>query len=408
MQNNYKKTMKLKTILLINPIIASKYLGSAFKKHNIRTIALYTFNMNDIEEYSRAKNESFDIVINLSTNEVTRIIEAVKDYDIDYVLNGSDQAVVLTEQIAAKLTPSLSNNPETSTLRAFKDYQQQALIEARLPAISQVKFSLKDINDTNTLDNLSYPIFAKPLNGVCSKGTFIAHSYQELIQGLINAPRQIHYNAVNEYLLQEYIYGKEIVVDTFSANSEHYVSNVYLYNKSDYQGKPFIRSVDIVNDPVIKNNAISFAISCLRACKIIHGFCHIELFMLNDGSFRLIEINPRISGALGALNTITGLTGGITQDDLLCNFIINNNQMKLPTNPLSNQFGKIILLYSPIEIDSSYRSVKEVINANSKALEVDKCETITTMDVCKFVCLKGENIQQLENDAKRLIDNDAI
>lgn len=311
----------MKKILLIDPIHSSKFLSDSLAKNQIKTTALFS-NLNDIAEYNRPSKELFDEQIYIDDIDSDLILK-LSDTSFDFVINGTDQHLHITESIASKITPSLSNDVNYSHYRADKYYQQECMRKNGYNSIKQIRIDLDHFDDT-ILKNVKYPVFAKPVNGGGTIGAFKANNKEELIKNLSNAPKVINYEKIKKYLIQEYIDGIEIAVDTFSVNGIHSISHVTKYNKILYKDGPIYISAQIVVDSEMITKCSNFARNVLNACKYENGFAHIELFYLGNDDFYLIELNPRVSGGNGCLNIAAENSKLNTQIDLLVKYLADS------------------------------------------------------------------------------------
>jgi hypothetical protein len=92
--------------------------------------------------------------------------------------------------------------------------------------------------------------------------------------------------------VQELINGEEYVVNTYTQNGHHYVSDVWKYIKEITNRGAFIyRNTILLNgNSVIKQTIINYATSVLNACKFQNGPCHMEIKVDHNGPV-LIECN---------------------------------------------------------------------------------------------------------------------
>ena len=105
-----------------------------------------------------------------------------------------------------------------------------------------------------------------------------------------------------DYLLQEKIEGDEYFIDVSSYKGEHTVVSVGRYKKDLSDGTFAYQLVDNLDlESALAMEASVFVVSCLNALNMENGLSHSEVIMTDMG-FRLIELNPRISGMNGFFN----------------------------------------------------------------------------------------------------------
>ena len=392
-----------KTVLIVNPISSARYLASQFAQLQIRTIALCLHpDKKDVLSYHRTDKHLFDRQIHLQHESVDDAITLI-DEPVDFVINGTEQQLHLTEQIAQLLTPKTANDPSTYTLRNNKIQQQEALKQASMPAIAQVVIN-KHNPDLDLLKRLSYPIFAKPLNGKASVGAFSADSAQTLLQKLKSAPDIFNSETINTYLIQEYITADEVVVDLFSAEGKHYTSHVYTYTKSDYLGVPVYHSLDSLAQDTTAYQAIEFAKQVLDACRLRNGFSHVELFNLGNGNFKLTELNPRVSGLIGFPNRMATAIGLPAQDQLLHQYLCGDEVTDY-NNIQQKAYSRSVCLYDhTLKCFDQYKSYMQHIDLNTTPLKID--QPIVLTDIRTVVLMMNNDKALLNKEVEHLLSAD--
>ncbi|MCC2624989.1 MAG: argininosuccinate lyase [Burkholderiales bacterium] len=316
----------MKKVAIINPYASGSYLYAELKRHKIATVALYTAPCDELPEYVRESAEVFDKQIFLKTANLEDAIEILRAEEVSYVINGFEHITWFTDLINEKLLPEYANSPSTSSLRQDKSLQTEILKKNDISHIKQIVVNINQECLSTIEQHIGYPCFMKPKNGTASIGTYIANTRHELLEivDLIKST-QNSLVSLNEYIVQEVIVGEEIVVDSFSFNGEHYISVVARYEKSFINKKPVYRYVEIVEDQKIWDMIAGYTKSCLNVIGLNNGFAHTELFRLQDGSFRLIEVNPRISGGKGIINKMATACNLKNQVDLFNEVIFNKN-----------------------------------------------------------------------------------
>lgn len=390
--------MHNKTVLIVNPISSARYLAAQFAQLQIRTIVLCS-DMENLLPYSQLDKHLFDRQIHLQGKTVDDTIALINE-PVDFVINGSDQHLHLTEQIAQVLTPETANDLSTSVLRSNKYQQQEALKHAGMPAIAQVVVN-KHNPDLNLLKHLSYPVFAKPLNGGASIGIFKADDAQTLLQKLKHAPDIVNFEAIDAYLIQEYITADEIVVDLFSVKGKHYISHLYTYTKSDYLGTPIYHSLDSLPQDTTAYQAMAFAKQVLDACDFMNGFSHIELFSLGNGKFKLVELNPRVSGLIGFPNRMATAIGLPAQDQLLYQYLCGDEITDYDSLQQKGYCRSVCLYDHTPKCFDQYQSYVQHIDLNTTPLQAD--QPITLADIRTVVLMANSDVALLNKEIAHLL-----
>lgn len=126
--------------------------------------------------------------------------------------------------------------------RRDKKVQQELLKAAGMRSVRQAAGT--EWNDTveSFLKNETYPVVLKPTDSAGSDGVKLCHNYEEAKEHF-HALFEIE--AVNggfntEVLCQEFLRGKEYVVDTVSRDGEHKTCAVWVYDKIAANGAAFV------------------------------------------------------------------------------------------------------------------------------------------------------------------------
>jgi len=144
---------------------------------------------------------------------------------------GVDLADALSEEMGL-----LSNGTAVEN-RRDKKVQQELAKASGLRSVRQA--SGKCVADVETfLLTEQYPLIVKPLDSAGSDGVKLCRSYQEAadhVTALIGSP-MVNGGLCEELLCQEYLQGREYVVDCVSRDGVHKVVMVWLYDKRPANG----------------------------------------------------------------------------------------------------------------------------------------------------------------------------
>lgn len=239
-----------------------------------------------------------DHFYDISITEVEQIIAICKNEGVHGVLsNASDfpvqQAAYIAERLGLNTTP-------------YEVYQKY-----------KNKFNVREICDTiQELTPIRYfkydgrafegkPVVIKPVVGGGKIGVSYAHVNKEWDEAIEYAKQ----NADTEILVEEYVEGKEISVETLSYEGKHYVLQI-----TDKQSLPAPHFVEIGHHQPAQMPSDLWDKVCRIVCQLLsamgitYGPSHIELKYNDQGDVYLIEINMRgggdlISGKLVQLST---------------------------------------------------------------------------------------------------------
>lgn len=395
-----------KQILLINPFSSAKYLSDRFQEYGIFTTALYTIDLSKVSSYILPKNDLFNEQINIQSQDLKKIIKELGVRQFDYVINGFESSVELSDKLAQYYTPKYANNPATYLLRSDK-YEMHKILEKF--GISHIKQNLYDVNKNNLAEfrtnKINYPCFVKPLFAASSTGANKINNFAELEKYFIHPEifhniRQNEQNQ-NKFLLAEYIEGQELFVDTFSINGEHYISTIQRYHKEQYNGRPMCYYFELERNEKIKQVVASYINKVLDVTEYRNGFAHTELFLLPNDEIKLIEINPRCSGAGGIPNKISLLSSGVDQVALLVKHVFkqelfNGDHKDYRCLILSNLSGKP--LYNLQDNLKKYTTVYDIIQLVPDGHVIRSTDDVTVADASAFIILCADTAAKIEKD----------
>jgi biotin carboxylase len=342
-------------ILIVDPFAAPRYLSSSFRELDAKVTAIYTLDYASISDYSKPDPDDFDQQIFAGTDDVRGMIEALGDKKFDYILNGSDGSVAVTDRLAEALNITLRNSSETSIYRENKYWMHKRLEQAKLNHIKQIIFDYTDNDISDLLSSLEFPCFIKPLSGAASIGARKIATASEMRQyfselDMAEFRKKIASFAKDEnaakFLIGEYVNGDEYVIDTFSHAGIHHLSSVQRYSKKEINKAPMYRAIEVVpeSDPHWIH-IVEYTRQCLGAIGLDNGFAHSEVIWTDAGPV-LVEVNPRVSGLKGAYNQLAKLNGLLTQPALLINSCVETLG-HLRSDPVARQsrYYRILQLF---------------------------------------------------------------
>jgi len=179
---------------------------------------------------------------------------------------------------------------------------QQELIKARgLRSIRQAGGSTFDQVEP-FLRSEKFPVVVKPVDSAGSDGVKLCHSFDEAKEHFhhLLSTQMVNGGICYEVLCQEYLRGKEYVVDHVSRNGEHKTVMCWVYDKRPANGAQFVYHgvipVDSESDEA--KAMIPYVRGVLDALGVRNGPSHGEVIITEDGPC-LVEMNCRAHGGDG-------------------------------------------------------------------------------------------------------------
>ncbi|AZJ24840.1 biotin carboxylase (plasmid) [Bacillus wiedmannii bv. thuringiensis] len=172
---------------------------------------------------------------------------------------------------------------------------------------------------------VKFPLVIKSPKSTGSKDVMLVKNKKQLISSIKSLLGKI---PNEEILFEEYINGPQYLVEVLIQNGEVHIiavieQEITLFERFIVTGYSLLGVVD----NKLYNSLFNTINSIIQAFNMENGACHLELRRIND-NWKLIEINPRISG--GAMNDIIEIGHGI-------NLVQETIQLMLGNKPLLNK-----------------------------------------------------------------------
>lgn len=313
-------------LLIVDPLSSARYLSESFRDLGIDTIVLYTANEFETPEERRGSPDLFDEQIHVNSRHAEDLLKAIGDRPIDFVLNGREASLAISDQLASALTPDYANDAVTSLTRMDKFRMTEAVAAAGLPHIRQRTIGDYDQDPSGAeFTSMTWPQFIRPRRGVGSLGASRLDSLDDLraylsrhdSSELFSLRADVADDNGSAFILSEFVEGTEYFVDTFSVQGHHFVSSIQRDRIEFIGGHPMMRHHEIETDPVIVSRIAEYIAGVLTAIGLDNGLAHTEIFLTPGAEPVLIEVNTRVSGAHGISNMCATLEGLPSQPDLV-------------------------------------------------------------------------------------------
>jgi biotin carboxylase len=320
------KTVKLYSVLLVNPFASAAYLSAELQRYPIQTTALYTIDMQEIPSYLLPNQTLFDKQIFIRTEKASEIIDKLGKVNFDYIINGLESTLKLHDELCSYYTSETANHAATSALRSDKHEMHRVLSQHHLSHIKQLVYEHKPKTMNVDLLKLAmvYPCFIKPLSAAASIGAKKINNRQELFNYFAAIPIQKNIwetkQSKDKFLIAEFVDGDEFVIDSFSIAGKHHFSCIQKYHKEYYNNSPLYRYLELETEPELIKRIEAYMVRVFHATDFFNGFAHSEIFLTKNNDIKLIEINPRISGGNGIINKLSILSHKLSQVDLLLKY----------------------------------------------------------------------------------------
>ncbi|MED0876622.1 ATP-grasp domain-containing protein [Bacillus mobilis] len=172
---------------------------------------------------------------------------------------------------------------------------------------------------------INFPLIVKSPKSTGSKDVFLVKNKNQLILSMQSLLKKL---PNEEILLEEYVDGPQFLVEILVQNGKVHIiavieQEITLFERFIVTGYSLLGQVD----KGLYNSLFNAVNSVIQAFNMKNGACHIELRRINN-DWKLIEINPRISG--GAMNDMIEVGHGI-------NLVQETIQLMLGNKPSLNK-----------------------------------------------------------------------
>ncbi len=407
--------MKKKCCLVIDPVTCKDYMVYKFAKINIEVSAVFTDSLlsffneftsltpDEIHAVVMAelKNTEFNNIYYLwEYNNLEEFQNSLSEYDVFCVINGNEYSLEITNEICGLYNIDF-NSDETIKIVQSKYEVNEVCRRSKIPVCREIikNDSLLTKAEEQKIEEWGYPIFAKPVHGCGSLGVSKLFDKASVLKYLDT-------NTHSSVLLQEYLEGKEYLVDIVSFEGNHYVSFVGVYKKDLIKNIPVYNYAEIVPFETAEAKAIiAYIKRVLDTVGWRNGLSHNEIMFTVNGPI-LIEINGRQSGSHNYINKMAYYAYGRDQFDILIDCIYNKNAAEHKCHPKEAEFTRYIFLNNfkenkimkefNIEKINTLQSYKEQIIFIKKGDKIPLA--VSLADVIGNVMLANKDKQQLERD----------
>lgn len=277
-------------VVLVDPYSTGCVIGQEMAKRGYLLIALWTTGF--AEEMKSHVPEScgnmgyFAEIDQAATLDETekKLKEAAGGHKIAACLAGGEAGVDYADAFSEHL--GLKTNGTDIPNRRDKKLQQELIKKTGLRSVRQAGSS--EFSEVESfLRTEQYPVVLKPVESAGSDGVKLCYTFDEAKEHfeVLMDSQMVNGGACPSVLCQEFLKGKEYVIDHVSMNGEHKTSMVWVYDKRPANGSAFVYygMLPVAIDSPEAKILISYTRRVLDAIGIRNGPSHGEVMMTADG-----------------------------------------------------------------------------------------------------------------------------
>ena len=227
----------------------------------------------------------------IDVKDKEKILEVCQRVGINGITTIAADLPVATINYVANKMGLISNPYEYSLITTNKYLMRNCFKENGIPSPSYCLVS--NISNISTSD-LQFPLIVKPTDRSGSKGVEKVDDPNQL-KDAINRAQRVSFK--QEAIVEEYVTGREISVESISYCGKHYILQV---TDKVTTGSPFFVELEHHQPSTLSKDLISrvksIVLKALDALHIRFGASHSELMITETGEIKVIEIGARMGG----------------------------------------------------------------------------------------------------------------
>ena len=342
-------------VVLVDPYSTGCCIAEEIMKRGFSVIALWTRGfspeMKTHVPLSCGKLNYLQEVEELETLAQTSqaVYEAAGSLRVVACLAGGEAGVDLADALSEHI--KVRSNGTNIPNRRDKKIQQEIIRKHGLRSVRQAGGdTFHDVKDF--LQTEPYPVVLKPVESAGSDGVKLCHSFKEAEEHfhvLMNS-QMVNGGDCPSVLCQEFLRGKEYVVDHVSREGEHKTVMLWVYDKRPCHGSAFVYfgCVPVDSESLEAKILIPYVRGVLDALEFKNGPSHAEVMMTPDGPC-LVEMNCRAHGGDGNWRPLCHhLTGGYSQVEATVDAFLDKRQFSVlppkPPSPFKASGQEVILV----------------------------------------------------------------
>lgn len=330
-------------VIIVDPYSTGAVVASEVMKRGFSCIALWTRGFSaemktHVPVSCGSMNYFAEVEEAESLDETSKAVyKAAGQFRVVACLAGGEAGVDLADALSEKM--NVRSNGTSIPNRRDKKLQQELIKQHGLRSVRQscgTEFS--EVEDF--LRTEPFPIVLKPVESAGSDGVKLCHSFEEAKEHFEALMRSQMVNGGDcpAVLCQEFLRGKEYVVDHVSRDGEHKAVMVWVYDKRPKHGSAFVYygCIPVDSESPEAKILIPYVRGVLDALEFKNGPSHAEIMMTPDGPC-LVEMNCRAHGGDANWRPLCrALTGGYSQVEATVDCYLDKAEFsRLPSKPIS-------------------------------------------------------------------------
>ncbi len=317
-------------------------------------------------------------------------IECANKFQVDAVVTDQTDIAVPTVAAVAEAIGSRTIGVDKAQLFTNKFKMREYCQESGFNAI-QYRLCEEVEDALEFYETLGKTIIIKPLDAQSSRGVYVIHSKEELVEKFEQSKM---FSSDGKYVIAErYIQGTEFTIDGVMVGGKHYTTAIsekahYDYNPTIAKSLLFTYDNDRFDyqqlrkqhDELIDSTGLSF------------GLTHAE-YKFENGEFYLIEMAAR-GGGTKISSDISPYVSGVDSYEILINDVLENKVEEVNYEKIAQNKEKCAILEF-LDIESNGKAITSIMGQ-------EEIRNIPEVIEFQLEFKAGDIIQKAEDDRSRV------
>ena len=235
--------------------------------------------------------EHADYFYPISILEKEEILKECQRINIDGITTIASDVAVLTVNFVASHLGLISNPDEYSEITTNKYLMRKCFAKNNVPS---PLFTVADKNNTYSIEGFKFPLIVKPTDRSGSRGVEKVLDPLQLEKAISRAKKESFNGAA---IIEEYITGREISVESISYRGKHYILQI---TDKVTTGAPYFVELEHHQPSTLSHDiqlqVKGIVVNALNALHIQYGASHSELKITENNEIKIIEIQEGKGG----------------------------------------------------------------------------------------------------------------
>lgn len=278
----------MKKIMILG---ASILQTPGIKKAKEMGLYVYAADMNPNAEGFQYADEKLII----STIDVPEILKAAKKHGIDAIMTLASDMPMCSVATVAKELGLVGISAETALKTTNKGEMRACLKEKGVPIPKF--YNVSDYDEyMDAVSSFTKPFIVKPTDNSGSRGIFLIEDIGDKQKISDAYEYSHHYSRCGDVIVEEYMEGSEVSVETLSVDGE---VNVLQITDKLTTGSPYYVEMGHSQPTILGKKTVEeiirVAISAVKAVGIENGPSHTEIIVTDEGP-KIVELGARMGG----------------------------------------------------------------------------------------------------------------